>query len=211
MMLMDHFKALQKEIAIFLLALVASGLIVGASSLYVQSIEEDKQAATQNLNQARARYNLALDRQKLLEEFEKRYKQLENNSVVGSEDRLDWADLIESVTQRQGIPYVKYRIDKQEKINDTALTRKYPGINVFRSKLTLEMQLLHEGDMYSLINALADKAKGLFDVSECNFTRINVNQSSILDQPTDKNFNASCTLNWYTMIQSGNISNEENE
>ena len=210
-MLMEHIRALQTEIVYLVLAILASVLILGGSNIYLQSAEEEKQGATQSLNEARAKYNLAKDRKKLLEEFEQRYMKLEANGVVGEEDRLNWADHIENVTEKQGIPYVKYRIDKQEKIVDSALTSKYPGITVFRTKMVLEMQLLHEGDMYSLINALGDKARGVFDVSECSFSRINVNQPSILDQPTDKNFNAVCTLNWYTMIQGGNINNEENE
>ncbi|TNF39267.1 MAG: hypothetical protein EP315_00040 [Gammaproteobacteria bacterium] len=209
--MMEHLKALQKELAWFVLALVASALILGISHAYMQGVTEDKQAASETLDQTRAKYNLARDRKKMLEEFEKRYQQLANNGIVGEEDRLNWADLIENVTQKQGIPYVKYRIDKQERINDAGLTRKYPGIMVFKSRMTLEMQLLHEGDMYSLINALGDKAQGLFDVSECDFRRVNQNQVDILHQATDKNFNASCTLNWYTMIQGGTVNEEENQ
>ena len=191
-MLMEHIKALQTEIIYLVLALLASVLVISGSNIYLQSAEQQKRDATQSLNEARARYNLAKDRKKILEEFEQRYKKLESSGVVGDEDRLNWADLIENVTQKQGIPYVKYRIDKQEKLVDAGLNRKYPGITVFRSKMVLEMQLLHEGDMYSLINALGEKARGIFDVSECNFARINFNQASILEQPTDKNFNATC-------------------
>ena len=65
--------------------------------------------------------------------------------------------------------------------------------------MTLNMQLLHEGDLYTIINTLDKKAKGLFDVQSCKITKNLSSISALLEKDSDKNFATVCVLNWYTM------------
>ncbi len=204
--MMAHLKALQKETGLLIIALVISVLIVGISSYYRDAVAQQKEIANGALSAAREKYNDARNRKKLLEDFEKKYKQLEQSGVVGEEQRLNWVDLIESLSNQYGIAYVKYRIEKQQRVNDPGLIDNYPEIDVFKSKMKLDMQLLHEGDLYRLLNTLEQKAQGLFDVNSCTLIRNNINAKSIVEEASNRNFHAECTLNWYTITRAGTVS-----
>lgn len=198
-MIFSILKNLQKELSVFLITIaIATAIYLISQSLWQTSVEK-KQTAQQTLSQSKYRYYTALDRKRLLKEFEDKYIKLENTGIVGDEQRLNWVDVIEKTTTDNKIPYLKYKIDKQVPVTTPMLTQKYPGISVNKSLMTLEMQLLHEGDLYSVINSLEANAKGLFDIQSCAISRNHTQVESLLDSDTDKNFAAACKLNWYTI------------
>ena len=198
-MIIDLLKNLPKELSVFLITIAFSTIIILISHSIWQSSAENKQAAQHNLESAKQRYYTALDRKKLLEEFSSKYEQLTNSGIVGNEHRLNWVDIIERTTKNFQIPYLKYKIDKQKSITSPNLTQSYPGLDLLYSIMTLELQLLHEGDLYTVLNSLEKQAKGLFDVQNCLIVRNLTQSADLLDSRSDKNFSAKCTLNWYTM------------
>jgi len=214
-MIVELIKNLQKEIGIFLIAMVVAVILIGGSRLYWQTVLEEKQLAESQLFEEKEKYRVALDRKKQLEKFGNKYKQLAKNGIVGDEQRINWIDELEKTTQQKKIPYVKYKIDKQKILKEPELAGAYPGIDIFQSTMTLNMELLHEGDLYTVINHLQTKAKGLFDISQCTLRRNNRSAENVLETKTDKNFSAQCELNWFTMKQQSAdslaYSNNENE
>jgi len=198
-MILSILKNLQKELSTFLICIaIASVMIVVSNSLWQTSLN-DKQLAEADLNEARERYFTAINQKKLLKLFEDKYIHLQKMGIVGDENRLNWVDNIEKITSENKIPYLKYKIAKRQPINTAELNKNYPQIELFRSTMTLQMQLLHEGDLYTIINSLDKRAVGLFDIKSCSITRNPTQAKSLLESATDKNFSANCELNWYTM------------
>jgi len=191
----------QKEIFMLLLVLAISVISVVVSQVVWSSSKETMQSAQSDLDYARERYYTAIDRKRMLALYEKKYQSLINNGVVGDEKRLNWVNVIESATVRFKIPYLKYRIEKRKEVSSKYLNSRYPDIKLFKSPMIFEMQLLHEGDLFSVINYIDKEAKGLFDIQSCSISRNHSNTVSLLDSTTGKNFTALCRLNWYTMQQ----------
>ena len=196
-------KAIQSEIARFLLAVLFAVIFSGGSYYYYQSFNEERQIAENNLDKIKKKYAQAVESKKTVEEFKKRYEKLKSLEITDKENRLNWIDLIENTSRREGIPYVKYKISQQEKSTDKKLLSKYSGIDVYQSKMQLEMHLLHEGDLYTLIRALDKQAKGLFDIHSCEIRRNKENSPSAINTGTNRNFMSMCILNWYTMKPKG--------
>lgn len=202
----------QKEIVLFLLILAISVIAVVVSQAVWNSSKETLQSAQSDLDYARERYYTAIDRKRLLALYEKKYQTLINNGIVGDEKRLNWVNVIESATVRFQIPYIKYRIEKRQVVSSIHLSSRYPDIKLFKSPMTFEMQLLHEGDLFSIINHLDKEVKGLFDIQSCSISRNHGTAISLLDSTTGKNFTALCKLNWYTMQQqTAIIPNNDND
>ncbi|MCW9047270.1 MAG: hypothetical protein OQK46_04255 [Gammaproteobacteria bacterium] len=198
-MMMSHLKNLQKELAFFMISIALATLFFVISQSWWQTSYNNKNNAVADLNEAKQRYYTAISQKQLLEKFEEKYKQLQSDGIVGDEQRLNWVDTIENITTLNKIPYLKYKIDKRETVNSNQISQLYPGIQLLKSTMTLEMQLLHEGDLYTVINSLHEKAKGLFDIKSCAIIRNMTQIESLVDSETDKNFSAKCELNWYTM------------
>ena len=196
-------KAIQGDIVRFLLAVIFSVLCVGGSYYYYQSINEERNIAENNLNSIKIKYAKADESKKTVEEFKKRYEKLKSIEITGIENRLNWIDLIDNTSRNEGIPYVKYKISQQEKVADKQLASKYSGIDVYQSKMQLDMRMLHEGDLYALIKVLDDHAKGLFDIHSCEIRRSKSDSPSVINTGTNRNFFSTCLLNWYTMKPKG--------
>ena len=198
-MKIDFFKAMQKELTVFLLSIVIATSIIVISHSILQSSIENKTTQNTALINVKQRYYTAIERRQLLEEFESRFISLQKAGIATTEDRLNWVDVITNMTKDKKIPYLKYKIDKQIKVKPGSLSSRYPDIDVYKSTMTLNMQLLHEGDLYTIINHLDRKAKGLFDVESCTIAKNQTQNTPLLEKDSDKNFASVCVLNWYTM------------
>lgn len=198
-MILSILKNLQKELATFLICIAIATVMFVVSNSWWQTSLNNKQLAEADLNEARERYFTAINQKKLLKLFEDKYVHLKKMGIIGDENRLNWVDSIEKITAENKIPYLKYKINKRQTAGSAELNKNYPQIELFKSTMTLQMQLLHEGDLYTVINALDKRALGLFDIKSCNITRNPTQAQSLLESTTDKNFSANCELNWYTM------------
>ena len=193
------FKHLHKELVIFLLSILIATIIIVFSSSWHQSSLENRNNTNNSLNQATSRYYTGINRKQVLEKYEDKYKTLVAMGVAADENRLQWIDAIEKATTAHKIPYLKYTLDKQQKLNSSSLSVAYPGIDIFRSSMKLHMQLLHEGDLFLILNTIDTNARGLFDVQSCSLTNNNIQAESLLNSTSNMNFAAICTLNWYTV------------
>jgi len=198
-MILSILNNLHKELSTFLISIVISIIIIVISNSWWQTSYDEKTMAQSTLIQAKDRYYTALDQKKLLEKFEEKYDQLKSSGIVGEENRLNWVDSIENITSSNKIPYIKYSIAKRIALNSPQIAQNFPGITLYKSAMTLEMQLLHEGDLYTVLNSLEKMAKGLFDIQNCTIIRNSTQVESLIDSQTNKNFSSKCELNWYTM------------
>lgn len=183
--------------AIVVLAL--SILIVAASYMYRGIEDQNKQLANQELQSARARYQLAKTNTEILQKFQTKYKQLLTKQIVDSEDRLSWVSAMEMAVNKNLITSVQYKIDKQEKYNDPGLVRGFPDIEVLSSSMNIEMELLHEGDLYAFFNELKNNVKGFFEIKSCDLSAPAKSAGTVLDEVSDSNLKARCNINWYSI------------
>jgi len=192
-------KNLQKQILILLACIVICGMFLISAYSWRQSSYEYTDIQGSKLKLARSKYYTALNQKILLEKFEKKYNDLIKAGIVGEEKRLNWVDSLEKITKKNKIPYIKYKINKRKIIKSASLSQLFPGIVLYKSMMSLDMQLLHEGDLYSILDEFSNQAKGLFDVQRCSIKRNSTKIKFVAESTTDKNFSANCILNWYTM------------
>jgi len=200
---MKYVVSLKAELSLFFVVLLAAVLLVGGVYLYRQSLIEDRGHAEARLNSIQEKYQQAKDQRRLMQEYKEKFALLKNNNIIGDENRLSWIDTLERIIEQQQIPHLKYKISQQQPFIDRKLLSQYPKVEVYQSPMSLEMSLLHEGDLFAIINGLDNSAKGLFDVEKCNIQRSKIQNVSLLDSKTDNNFKAKCALNWYTFRPQG--------
>jgi len=198
-MMLTILKNLQKEITVFLISIAVASTIIISSYTWWQAAFDEKNLANIELDNEKKRYYTALNQKQLLKEFESQYDTLKGEGIIGDENRLNWVDTIEKITANNKIPYLKYSLDKRQLFKSNFLNINYPGIQLYQSAMKLNMQLLHEGDLYTIINSLHNQAKGLFDINHCTINRNNTMSETLLTSTTSKNFSAECELNWYTI------------
>jgi len=183
---------LMRSLGVFVVMLVTSIVVVSISQIYMDDIYQDQQSAKRAMRIWQTKINSSVENNQIIDEFESNFLKLVNQGVVGAEDRLSWFETIQNTAKRRGMPSVKYSISAQKQLKERNLISEYRGIDVFKSVMTLDVKMAHEGDLFALLNDLG-KADGLFAIDLCNIEKIS---KKVVD--TDNNMKAYCELGWYT-------------
>jgi hypothetical protein len=183
---------LLRAAGLFAVMLVMSIIVVSISHVYMDNIYQDQQSAKRSVRIWQTKINNSVENNQIIDEYESNFLKLVNQGVVGAEDRLSWFETIQNTAKKRGMPLVKYSVSTQEALEERNLKREYRGINVFKSSMSLDVKMAHEGDLFALLNDLT-KADGLYTVERCDIEKIS---KKIVD--SDNNMKAFCELGWYT-------------
>lgn len=181
-----------RALAVFTTILVVSVIVISISYVYMDDVYKDQQAAKRAMRVWQTKINSSVENNQIIDEFESNFLKLVNQGVVGAEDRLSWFETIQNTAKKRGMPSVKYSISTQLALDESNLKADYRGIDVFKSLMTLDIKMAHEGDLFALLNDL-EKADGLFAVDRCDIEKIS---KAAVD--TENAMKAYCELGWYT-------------
>ncbi len=192
--------ALIRAAGVFTAMLILSIIVTSVSYAYMDKAYQEEQAAKREMRLWQGKINRSVENNQIIDEFESNFLELVNQGVVGSEDRLSWFETLQSTAKKRGMPSVKYTVSKQKLLNKNNLTNQYRDIDVFKSVMTLDIKMAHEGDLFALLNDLT-KADGLFTVERCDIQNISKDVIAS-NNMIDNNLKAYCELGWYTFKKS---------
>lgn len=181
-----------RALSMFIIMLVLSIIIVSASYVYMNGMNQDEQSAKRAMRIWQSKINNSVENNQLIDSFETSFVRLVNQGVVGSENRLSWFETIQETARKRGMPSVKYSISTQQPLTEKNIKAEFRGIDVYKSAMTLDINMAHEGDLFALLNDLQG-AKGLFAVDSCNIVKTNNTSVDI-----NNSMKAFCDLGWYT-------------
>ena len=196
--MMIDWQKIKREVQYFVAALVSVVILLGISLYYHQQHEAEWQQNKRKLIQTKIKYKQSKDREKLLAEYEKKFNELKDSGIYGEEQRIHWIETIQKSTEERRIPSVKFNINQRVKLNRDNLQESLEGIDIHLSKMKLEFELLHEGDLFGLFQDLDREANGLHMVNNC-YIKNNTRELSVLESNTRSNFVGHCELLWFTL------------
>lgn len=188
---------LRREIYLLSICLILSVTFTAFSFSRLYQAEETLSLSRTELSSEKQNYYTSADHKKRFDTYETQYLALFNTGIFNDDARLNWLDTINKISKELKIPLLKYKLNKPEQLTSPNILKTYPGINIYFSNMTLKMQLLHEGDLYHILNALNNADVGLFNVRQCTLNRINKLFS--INTIHKNNIAATCQLNWYTL------------
>ena len=125
------------------------------------------------------------------------YQALEARGVIGEENRLDWVDTVTAIKNELRLFDIRYSFERQKPLD-------YPGfgaggsIKFMASRVKLEIQLLHEGDLLNFIGELGKRSKPYVSVRSCDVQRESRGGGTTLAP----RLRADCTVDLITISQS---------
>jgi hypothetical protein len=178
--------------------------VVTISGMFKAKASDENKLASSEMRRWKSKIDDANTSNQILVKHEDTFKQLKQESIIGDENRLSWVEVVQKVADSRGIAAVRYDIAQQALLDKKLLGKKYEGLDVYRSVMSVEMNFIHEGDLFVMLNALREEAKGLMVVDKCDVELINkeVNEG-IIGQDTTDNMRAFCELSWYTLKKAG--------
>lgn len=145
-------------------------------------------------------YDALIYRRRLIEQYYNRYREFQEIGFVGRESRLDWIETIRLAAKGLDLPNVSYSLEPQlEVIRPVETASPDAEIQIYLSKLELEIGLVHELDLLRFFQRLEDEAPGIMKVDQCEIAR---QQGSELKLVAETNLVASCSLMMFSVVTS---------
>lgn len=189
---------LSRALYVFIVVAVTTVCLVGFSYMYMDSAEQDELSAKRAMKIWKNKIDSSRQNNNIIDAYEQTYLGLINNNVIGEEDRLSWYEAIQATSESRGMPSVKYSVTSQSKLNSREVAKVYKGLDLYRSVMTLDIRMSHEGDLFSLVNNLEDRARGLFVIDKCDVEntdrKADLKVSAVMDS-----MKAYCEMSWYTI------------
>ena len=183
---------IKRPLILFVVMVALSIIITVVSESYLKHAYDGRESEKRAMRIWKNKIDGSRESNKIIDEYENRYLELVKKNVVGDENRLNWIETLQTIANARNMPSVKYNVSSQKLLEDKAGQHQAQGLRVYRSAMTLDIQMAHEGDLFAILNALEEKAQGLFVVDKCN-----IEASSVTANSKD-NMNAYCELGWYT-------------
>lgn len=192
---------LKGAVILFCICIVLCGVLIGASYYFNDNLEKQLRL-NKGVFQSISRRYLDVDQEeKLLLENYPKFVALYNSGVIGREKRLNWIEALRQSGEKIKLPSLRYAIKSQE-IFTPGFQINYGGFVLYRSSMDLTLGLLHEGDLFKLLDYINQNAEGSYTISECTFSP---NGNEIQYNKDQSNIAVSCLLHWITIdIPGGN-------
>jgi len=187
---------LRRPLIIIVVAIMVSGAFAVAGYHYEKTQREEYQAALSTLRSTHKLYSNIINDIDLLDQYRSLYSEYKSSGLVGEERRLSWIESLESTNEVLRLPTLTYNLNPQEDFKRPGFKLKR-GVAVMSSPMELTIGMLHEEDLFALLEGLRLSIQNLFTVDSCSIIRtISVDRS--LD--TKKaNLRTLCTIRWVTI------------
>jgi hypothetical protein len=187
---------LRRPLVILMFAILVSVAAVMAGYHYEKIQREQYQTALSTLHSTHQLYTNIINDIDLLDQYRSLYSDYKSTGLVGEERRLSWIESLESTNEVLRLPTLSYKLNPQE-------TFERPGfklerdVSVMSSPMDLTIGMLHEEDLFALLEGLRLSIKNLFTVDSCSIIR-----QSPVDRSLDtrkSNLRTQCTIRWVTI------------
>lgn len=175
----------------------AAAVLLG-SHQYLKRAQAEYEDHRTRLDAVVHRYRAAEHDRAVYAKYADRYAELTRQGVIGEEPRLKWVEALERINQGLRLPMLRYEIQPRTLVSATASRANEGVLRLFRSSMTLDMGLLHEGELLALLAQLRRSTGGRFEVRRCDMRLASVARGIAFDvrQP---NLLAVCVLDWYSL------------
>jgi len=176
-------------------ALVIVGLLVSLADQYRTKNEIAVQTQQNLLNQARQKFQSSGLEKETIMQYLPAYNDLLASGFIGEERRIEWIERLRQIHAQHKLFSIDYSIGLQEDYKPSFL----PNMGTFvlhRSIMKLNLDMLHEGDLLSLLDGLHEQTAP-FIVRDCEIKRPigAVVNSKVLTS----NLKAVCEIDWLTL------------
>ncbi len=158
--------------ALILVGIGVAALI--ASDNRLVEARKAQKAAQDQLRSTRDRVSRVAEEEREIRNNLVHFQKMERRGMVGAEKRLEWIESIAAIRQRRRLFEIRYTVDAQRVVDYPGIvqTRKSDGATFMASRLKLDMQLLHEGDLLDFLDDLEAAGNSLVSPRSCSITRV---------------------------------------
>jgi hypothetical protein len=191
-----------RKLAAPLLVLIAlagagAGIIWYADRVLLAS-RQALTAAQAERTQNREKLSRISEEEREVREKAEVYRQLKDLHIIGPERRLEWADTITRVRGTRELLDLRFTVAPRKLLS--SVQGKPANVQFYSSAMSLNMLLLHEGDLVRLLGDLRDAGNAYYAVQGCALTRLGQPAAPTTIAPR---LSGECSVELITIIDPG--------
>jgi len=190
------FYFLKRPLIFFVIAIIISAAMIIFGLQYEQLHFENYQKGERTLRTTHKLYKNMVNDIDLLELYTAKYNAYKSSGLVGGERRLSWIESLKSANAVIKLPKLTYSLLPQNGFERPGL-KVNKNTKVTSSPMELSMSLLHEEDLFALIEGLSLSISNLFTIDSCKITLQGIIGSQL--DTKGSNLNADCVLRWISV------------
>ncbi len=187
---------LKKPILLLALTTLVSLVIAYGGYRLESKAYDDYQQSVATLKVTHNLYKNMVNDLDLLEQYKSKFSAYQSSGLVGAERRLSWIESLESTNEILQLPTLTYNLLPQEKFARPGFKAKR-SVEVKSSPMKISMGILHEEDVFAVLEGLRLSIKNLFTLDSCQFRRISAIGRSL--DTKKANIEADCVIRWVTI------------
>ncbi len=187
---------LRKPLILLGMAILIAALLIVIGFEYEKVQEEGYQKSLSTLRSTHRLYRNIVNDIDLLEQYRNLYNGYRKSGLVGKERRLSWVESLETTNQVLRLPKLVYHLEPQEDFERPKFNQR-KDVSVMSSSMDLTLSLLHEEDLFTLLEGLRLSIKNLFTVDSCSLSRQGTIDESL--KTKSANLQAKCKIRWVTI------------
>lgn len=190
----EDLQKLRLPAIILVVVVVAMALLVWLTEQYKIDAGGRLQIQQQKLAQAGQRFRTSGEEKQTIIKYLPEYQRLIDIGFIGQEKRLEWVDGLRRIHKANKLFNISYTIAPQEPYKLGML----PNLGQFtlnRSVMKLELNMLHEGDLLTLMEQLRTEQGSPFIMRDCELTRVGTAKADSFVP----NMLAKCEIDWLTL------------
>lgn len=187
---------LKRPIIMLLVAIVISIALALVGYQYESAQREKYEKAVSTLRSTHTLFRNMVNDIDLLEQYRSLYNDYKSSGLIGEERRLSWIESLEATNEVLRLPKLDYNLLPQEEFKRPKLKVKR-DVSVQSSPMELTMGLLHEEDLFALLEGLRLSIRNLFTVESCSINRRYGVERSL--DTKGANLSANCKIRWVTI------------
>jgi hypothetical protein len=173
----------------FILTLVLGLSAVFIAKNYSASAQNSQRVTRQQLSDARKNLNAARDDAENMAIYTQEFSAIQKRDIIGEESRLTLIESLEALRQQNRVLDFKYTIAPQQPYKSVPVLES-GNFDLLYSPMTLQIDLLHEGQLINLIDSMSRDMGGWFILEKCMLARNTIGAAQL---------QANCNGGWLTM------------
>lgn len=187
---------LKRPLIFLIIAIVLAAALIILGMQYEDARFDKYKKGEANLRTTHSLYKNMVNDIDLLEQYTTKYSQYKASGLVGAERRLSWIESLESTNSVLKLPTLTYNLLQQEGFVRQGL-KIGRSVAVNSSPMELTMSLLHEEDLFALIEGLSLSISNLFTVDSCSLQLLGKVGRSFDTQKA--NLSSKCVIRWISI------------
>lgn len=186
---------LKRPMLIFTVMIIASVSFLFAGEEYRKIAEEDFNKARSSLKKSHKQLKNQSNEIAVIDEFLAKFNELENQGFIGDERRLSWIESVKSTNDELKLPEFSYSIQPQDTFERSQI-KSTKKVKVLSSLMTVNLGLLHEVDLFNVIDLIDQNVSSHFTIESCDLIADKGNKELKVD---DDNIRAQCDVRWINL------------